>query len=786
MLYPSNLEEKLGFDKLRSLLEENCESNLGQGFVKKIRFSTHKNSIDQRLSQTEEFSHIIRSGELFPNSNYIDVSKYFPKIRVVNSFLSEEEFFDLILTLKTLDKCLDFFKIKREEYPYLTELTHPVFFNEDLLWSLDRIFDERGKLKDNASDRLAEIRKGIHQERQRLRKVLDRILNHAKKEEFTNDDVSITIRDGRMVIPVLAEHKRRIKGFIHGESGTGQTVYLEPTEVLEINNEVKELEYSERREVVRILTEKTNEVRYELEHLEGVMQFLGLIDFIRAKARLAITLEAYKPIWSKSKQFEWRNARHPILYLNHNEQGKDTIPLDISLSAEDRILLISGPNAGGKSVCLKTVGLIQYMLQCGLLVPVDASSEFQIFRDLFIDIGDEQSIENDLSTYSSHLVNMKHLLAHVNKQSLFLIDEFGTGTEPQYGGAIAESILSELKDSKALGVITTHYGNLKEFAEKEHGLLNGAMRYDVSELQPLYRLEIGKPGSSFALEIAQKIGLPKPTIEKAKKRVGKKLVSYDRMLAELDTQRQMVEQSKKSLVNREAELTELTNQYQQLKTHLEQREKKILNEANKEANQIIKNANKQVERVIREIKEKQAAKEVVKAQREKLEKMKTKEEVLRPKREAETLQVGDYAQVEGQNTVGMVTQIKGKDAQIKMGLLTSFVRLNRLVKVNRKAFKNQAEPLREKTMNITSKMAEFQHKLDIRGKRAEEVIPILDRWLDEATLLGIQELQILHGTGNGVLRQVTRNFLGTLKSVKSYKDEHIERGGSGITLISMK
>lgn len=786
MLYPSNLEEKLGFDKLRNLLEEKCESNLGQGFVKKIRFSTKKGAIDQRLSQTAEFAEIIRSGELFPNSNYIDVSKYFPKIRVTNSFLTEEEFFDLILTLKTLDKCLDFFKVKREEYPHLTELTHPVFFNEDLLWALDRIFDERGKLKDNASDRLSEIRKGIHQERQRLRKVLDRILNKAKKEEFTNDDVSITIRDGRMVIPVLSEHKRRIKGFIHGESGTGQTVYLEPTEVLEINNEVKELEYSERREVIRILTEQTDAVRYELDNLEGIMQFLGLIDFIRAKARLAISLEAFKPMWSESKAFHWQKARHPILYLNHQEHKKETVPLNIALSAQERILLISGPNAGGKSVCLKTVGLIQYMLQCGLLVPVEESSEFQIFKDLFIDIGDEQSIENDLSTYSSHLMNMKHLLAHVNKQSLFLIDEFGTGTEPQYGGAIAESILSELKTSKALGVITTHYGNLKEFAEKEDGLLNGAMRYDVGNLQPLYQLEIGKPGSSFALEIAQKIGLPKPTIERAKRRVGKKLVSYDRMLADLDTQRQLVEQSKKSLLQREEDLEELTNQYQQLKSHLEQREKKMLNEAKKEANQIVQNANKEVERVIREIKEKQAAKEVVKAQREKLEKLKTKEEKVPIEKGTEPLKVGDYAQVDGQNTVGVIVQVKGKDAQLKMGELTSFVKLNRLVKVNRRAFKNQGDSVRQQTVDVTKKMADFEQKLDVRGRRAEEVIPILDKWIDEALLLGISELQVLHGTGNGVLRQVTRNFLSTLKNVKSFKDEHVERGGSGITLIQMK
>ena len=538
--------------------------------------------------------------------------------------------------------------------------------------------------------------------------------------------------------------------------------------------------------MIRILTEQTDAVRYELENLEGIMQFLGLIDFIRAKARLAISLEAYKPLWSENKAFDWRKARHPILYLNHQEQNKETVPLNITLSTQDRILLISGPNAGGKSVCLKTVGLIQYMLQCGLLVPVDESSEFQIFKDLFIDIGDEQSIENDLSTYSSHLMNMKHLLAHVNKQSLFLIDEFGTGTEPQYGGAIAESILFELKSSKALGVITTHYGNLKEFAEKEDGLLNGAMRYDVGNLQPLYQLEIGKPGSSFALEIAQKIGLPKPTIEKAKKRVGKKLVSYDRMLADLGAQRQLVEQSKKSLLKREEDLEDLTNQYQQLKSHLEQREKKILNEAKKKANQIIKNANKEVERAIREIKEKQAVKEVVKAQREKLEKLKTKEEKMPIKKSTEPLKEGDYAQVGGQSTIGVIVQIKGKDAQLKMGELTSFVKLNRLVKVNRRVFKNQGDVVRQKMVDVTKKMADFEHKLDIRGRRAEEVIPILDKWIDEALLLGINELQVLHGTGSGVLRQVTRNFLFTLKSVKSFKDEHVERGGSGITLIQMK
>lgn len=789
MLYPPNLEEKLGFHKIRIQLEEACESSLGQQFVKKIRFSNSKNHIDRWLDQTAEFVQIIQSGELFPNSNYIDISKYFAKIRISNNFLSEEEFFDVILALKTLNKCLDFFSEKRDSYPNLAELTHPVLFNEDLLWSLDRVFDERGKLKDNASDRLSEIRKGIHQERQRLRKVLDKILNHAKKEEYTPDDVSVTIRDGRMVIPVLAEHKRRIKGFIHGESNTGQTVYLEPTEVLEINNEVKELEYSEKREVIRILTELTDYVRIELENLEGIMQFLGLIDFVRAKARLATKLEAYKPHWSEHKAMKWHKAFHPLLYLNNKELGKETVPLNIELSSEDRILLISGPNAGGKSVCLKTVGLVQYMFQCGLLVPTDESSEFAIFNDLFIDIGDEQSIENDLSTYSSHLVNMKKLLAHVNKRGLFLIDEFGTGTEPQYGGAIAEAILAELKESKALGVITTHYGNLKEFAEKEQGLVNGAMRYDIKELQPLYQLEIGKPGSSFAIEIAQKIGLPKPTLDRAKKRVGKKLVSYDRMLAQLDQQKQEVEETQKSLAKREVELTELTEQYEQLKEHMERKEKRILNEAKQQAAQVLKDANKEVERVIREIKEQKAKKEAVKAQRERLEKLRSENKVepegTWKKTDDDKISVGDYARVKGQDTVGNVVGIKGKDAELQIGALTSFVKLSRLEKVNKKAYKKQGQETGKSGMDYSSKMADFEAKLDLRGKRAEEVIPILDRWMDEAILLGIPELQILHGKGHGVLREIARNHLSTFKEVASMKDEHVDRGGAGITLVTM-
>ena len=789
MLYPSNLEVKLGFDKIRELLKEACESNLGKSFVDKVRFSADQNNVEMWLSQTDEFVRIISSEELFPNSNYIDLAPLFGKIRVDNSYLLEEELFDVILSLKTLNNCLDFFQEKREEYPVLSELTYPIVFDEDLLWSLARVFDERGKLKDNASDRLYEIRKGILEEKQRLRRVLDNIINRTKKEGFTPDDVSVTIRNGRMVIPVLAEYKRRVKGFIHGESATGQTVYLEPTEVFTINNEVQELEYAEQREVVRILMELTGYLRPEIENLRQYMQFLGLVDFIRAKARFALKIDACKPKSSEKKEFNWQVAKHPLLLLKHKELGKEVVPLNIFLEPNQRILLISGPNAGGKSVCLKTVGLLQYMLQCGLLVSVNESSSFTMFKDLFIDIGDEQSIENDLSTYSSHLINMKHLLGHVNKKSLFLIDEFGTGTEPQYGGAIAESILMELNESRGMGVITTHYGNLKEFADKREGLMNGAMRYDLKKLQPLYELEIGKPGSSFALEIAGKIGLPNRTIDNAKKKIGVKQVSFDQMLGQLQLQQTELDKAERKITAREKELEELTEQYAQLKSHLENQEKKIINEAKQKANAIVKDANKEVERVIREIKEKKAEKEAVKKQRERLDKLKqetaVKEQFEKAQAKSDEIKIGDYVQLKGQDTVGQVVNIKGKDAELSIGELTSFVRLNRLEKVNRKAYKDQGKTKSFSGFDYVSKQTDFNPRIDLRGMRAEEVIPTLSTWMDEAIMLGVNELQIVHGKGNGVLRQVTRELLKSYKEISSVRDEHADRGGAGVTLVSL-
>lgn len=794
MLYPDNLEDKLGFNRIRNELIQNCVSNLGVGFVNKIKFSNSKRNIDKWLKQTREFVQILESAVLFPNSNYIDFSSYLKKAQVENTFLNEDEFFDLILSLKTLDECLRFFKAKSIDYPSLSDLTQPIHFDQSIYNQIAAKFDDRGKLKDNASARLAEIRIGIQAEQRRLRRVLDGILKSARKNEFTPDDTSITVRDGRMVIPVLAEYKKRVKGFVHGESSTGQTVFIEPTEVLEINNEVRELQYAEKREVVRILTALTDSIRPHLADFEGYIHFLGLIDFIRAKARFAISIGATVPLWSPNKSFVWNNAKHPILYLTHADLKKPIVPLNIKLTVDNRILVISGPNAGGKSVCLKTVGLVQYMFQCGLMVPVDEDSEFNVFNDLFIDIGDEQSIENDLSTYSSHLMNMREFLNHVSKKSLFLIDEFGTGTEPQFGGAIAEAILNQLNQSSSMGVITTHYGNLKEFADKQVGLVNGAMKYDVVKLQPLYQLEIGKPGSSFALEIAEKIGLPKHTIEEAKSKVGVKQVSLDKLLGQLDSQKIATDKVQKRIRLREQELEETAKQYQELKSHLEQKEKIILRSAKEEAERLIKGANAKIENIIRGIKESQADNEKVKSLRAELEIFKDKklkpEKIKTEKVEIKVtkgdIKIGDHVRIKEQGTIGKVIGMKGKDVEISIGALSSKVKLKRLEKVSRSERKETEKKSITKGVSISDKMANFSHRLDIRGFRVEEVIPRLEQYIDEALMIGANELNILHGKGSGVLREIVRNQLKEYKEVDSMRDEHADRGGAGVTIVKMK
>ena len=610
MLYPNTLEQKLGFDKIRELLKQACVSTLGQDYVDKIRFTDNHQLIDKLLRQTAEFKQIVQFEPDFPSSNYIDVREQLKKARIEGLALTEEEFFDLKLSLRTIQDCLRFLEKRSEknEYPFLRELAGPVTVNKAVSEAIERVIDDRGHVRDSASPELARIRRQIIAEQNNLRKQLDSMLRMARNNGWIPDDLSLTVRGGRLVIPIAAEHKRKIKGFVHDESSTGQTVYLEPAEVFEANNEIRELEYEERREVFRILQTLTDQLRPHLEDLKKAVNFLAMIDFIRAKARLANQLDAGMPKVHNRPFVNWTAARHPLLHLSFQKQGKSVVPLQVRLDEKQRILIISGPNAGGKSVALKTIGLVQFMLQCGLLVPMNDFSEMGVFQNLFIDIGDEQSLENDLSTYSSHLTAMKQFLIGANKRSLFLIDEFGTGTEPGLGGAIAEAILEDLNKSGAYGVINTHYTNLKVFADKTDGLINGAMRFDGEHLEPLYELEMGRPGSSFAFEISRKIGLPKGVIDRAKEKLGSQQVNFEKLLKELDIEKRVFAEKNMEIGINQRKVAQQLAEYTALKTRLENEQKQLINEAKQKAKSLVQEANQRIENTIREIKENKAEK----------------------------------------------------------------------------------------------------------------------------------------------------------------------------------
>jgi DNA mismatch repair protein MutS2 len=720
--------------------------------------------------------------------------------------LTEAEFFDIKLALRTIQDCLRFLT-KREEdntFPFLRELAGPVAVNKNLADAIERVIDDRGNVRDSASPELASIRRRIISEQANLRKRLDGILRQARQNGWIPDDLNLTIRGGRLVIPIAAEHKRKIKGFVHDESQTGQTVFLEPAEVFDSNNEIRELEYEERREIYRILLALTDQIRPHLEDLRKAVNFLAQIDFIRAKAKLALQLDAIMPKLSVRPLVDWITARHPLLHLSFQKQGKTVVPLSVRLDDKSRILIISGPNAGGKSVALKTIGLIQYMLQCGLLVPMADYSEMGIFQNLFIDIGDEQSLENDLSTYSSHLTAMKQFVIGANKRTLFLIDEFGTGTEPGLGGAIAESILEDLNKSGAYGVINTHYTNLKVFADKTAGLINGAMRFDGEHLEPLYQLEIGRPGSSFAFEISQKIGLPKGIIDRAKEKLGSQQVNFEKLLKELDIERRVFSEKNLEISINQRKLAQQLAEYTALKTRLDNEQKKLLNDAKQKAKALVQEANQRIESTIREIKEHKAERDTTRQVRQELERFDKKElvpDVLIPDKPAPVeeefeadngaIAVGSYVRIIGQNAaIGQVLSLRGKDAEVRIGDLKSNVKLNRLEKVSRKVFKEATDVRddrpRSQGIDINEKMQNFSFNLDIRGKRGEEALGEVDRFVDDALMLGYPELRIVHGKGDGILRTLIRNHLRGYKQVGKMEDEHADRGGAGVTVVKMK
>jgi len=810
VIFPDNFENKIGFDQIRQMLNELCVSEMGSGHVDKVQFITSFEVLKLRLGQTEEFRQILMFGKAFPAQNYFNLIPELQRIQLPGTFLLQENLFDLKTSLQSVFDVITFLRqLEAGKFPLLITLVRDVEVEKIIIREADRIIDDRGAIKDAASENLLKIRKGLIKLSGEVDRAIRKILIQARQSGWVNPNDDVTIRNGRLVIPVPATHKRKIRGFIQDESSTGQTVFIEPAESLEANNEIRELENAEKREINKILTEFTVFLRPHAGTIIEAYQFLGLVDFIRAKAELALRLEAGFPILNDFPVIEWWDARHPLLFLAHQKQKKEIVPLGIKINMDNRILIISGPNAGGKSVCLKTVGLLQYMLQCGLLVPMRETSEAGIFKDIFIDIGDEQSIENDLSTYTSHLRNMKQFALKAGKKSLVLIDEFGTGTEPRMGGAIAEAVLEHLNQKQCFGVITTHYTNLKILADKTPGLINGAMLFDTRRMQPLFSLQTGNPGSSFAFEMAKKTGLPWYILRNAEKKVGKTEVKFDKQLQQLEVEKREVTDKQKELSELEKRLGVLTNKYENLKTEIETNKARIIKDARKEAQQIVDNSNKLIENTIREIREAQADKEKTKALRKKLNEQKIDNQgqsgiapkkiptakTFKPLREkattdSKTILVGNRVRIPPQSTVGEVVELTGKEALVSFGSVIMKVPMKKLINVGEEEYHEKILFRKKSYGNIINelndKMANFKLSLDLRGQRAEEASAALQHYIDEALLLSIKEVKILHGKGNGILREVIRDQLRLIPEVKRFGDEKIEMGGTGITVVLLK
>jgi DNA mismatch repair protein MutS2 len=802
MIYPSRFEEKIGFDKIRQLIANECISSMGKKFVEKIRFSSKREIIENMLEQIKEFKDILQFGKPFPSEDYIDMRDVLNELKIPGTYIEQESLFDLKTSLKTISAVYNYIKaLDVEDFSSLHDLVKQLFFPEEIIFSAEKIIDDKGEIRDNASEKLAEIRQQIMSKQRQVLRATRKAFELAKKSGWAPENAEITIRNGRTVIPVKASDKRALHGFIHDESSTGQTVFIEPGESFEINNEIRELENDERREIIKILLKFTDFVRPYFEDLFRLYRFLGLVDFIRAKALFSIKTEAVKPVITSEKKLFLRKAVHPLLYLSHKAQNKSIVPLDIVLTEENRILVISGPNAGGKSVCLKTTGLLQYMLQCGLLIPAKEDSEVFLFNKMFIDIGDEQSLENDLSTYSSHLLNMKFFIRNADINTLFLIDEFGTGTEPQLGGAIAESVLEELNKNKAFGVVTTHYTNLKIAAERNYGMINGAMLFDSKEMQPLFKLQIGKPGSSFTFEIAKKIGFPRYILEKAKKKTGVKAVSFDRQLQQLELEKLKIEKREKELIKMEKSFKEAEQKYNNLKTKIDKNKKKILEEARIEALKIIEESNKAIEKTIREIKEAKADKETTKAlrqklnlQKEKIKKLTGKNETAKKEHaktvEAETkIAPGDWVKIKDSDIIGELVSLDDDEAVVNVNnviLRTTADKLKKSDKKPQNAVPTYKSTQRNIINEINKKTVNFNLSIDVRGKRAEEAISMIKKYIDDAILLNIGEVAILHGKGNGILRQIIREYLQTIDEIKYFGDAPVDMGGAGITRVYFK
>ena len=848
MIYPNTFENKIGFNEIRTLLRERCLSSLGKEEIDKIAFMDDMNAINTQLARVREFRKLQEEAEDFPISYFFDVRQSVARLRLEGTHLEEDELFDLRRSMGTICDIVAYLNRCDEDeasisqdgwkhepvypYPALHELADGVMTYPQILQRIDQILDKFGKIRDTASPELNNIRRELAKTEGSISRTLYSILRSAQSEGLIEKDVTPSMRDGRLVIPIVPTMKRKIKGIVHDESASGKTLFVEPTEVVEANNRVRELEAEERREIIRILNEIAKTIRPHVPQILASYKLLAQIDMIRAKAELAKLIGGIEPEVGKYPLIDWIEATHPLLRLSLEKQGKKVVPLEIMLTRNKRMLIISGPNAGGKSVCLKTVGLLQYMLQCGLSIPMSERSKAGIFQNILIDIGDEQSIEDDLSTYSSHLTNMKNMMKSANDRTLILIDEFGTGTEPQIGGAIAEAVLKQFCIKKAYGVITTHYQNLKHFADSHEGVVNGAMLYDRHQMQALFQLQIGQPGSSFAIEIARKIGLPEQVIHDASEIVGSDYIQSDKYLQDIVRDKRYWESKRQTIHQREKQMEQTISKYESELTDLEKSRKEVLAKAKERAEELFKESNKKIENVIREIREKQAEKEETKKLRDSLKdfkegiadidkqaeddkiarkmaqilrrkdnKNKRKKEKEEKATDATSLQnstitqaqnskfkEGDTVRIKGTTTVGTIESLQDKNVVVIFGGLRSTTAIK---KIEHATPPKKEEPRPYMTVGkqtretIDSKKLNFKQDLDVRGMRGEEALNAVMYFIDDATLVGMSRVRILHGTGTGILRQLIRQYLATVPAVTSYKDEHVQFGGAGITVVDL-
>ncbi|WP_316839943.1 endonuclease MutS2 [Pedobacter gandavensis] len=787
MLYPENCLERLGFSEVRQLIHKHCLSPMGQQMVAKMQVMTKYDQINKFLRQTYEFKSILENQEPLQISTFFDIKSLADKIKVEGTYLVEDELHQMYASLQTVFSVLRFFEERKEIYPNLEALLEHLPVEKNILKRIEMVLDPKGKIKPNASSTLQQIIGDIAKAEQDVRKRMDSIYKTAVGNNWVADG-SLTIRDGRMCIPILAENKRKLKGFIHDESASGQTVYMEPEEVFTLNNKLRDLEFDKRREIIKILIALTTDLRPYTPLLLSYHGFLTKLDFVRAKALFSIDIEADMPVLVKEAKTKLINATHPLLYLSFKEDKKTVVPLNIQITDDLRIVLVSGPNAGGKSVCMKTVGLLQIMVQSGLLIPVHESSEVGIFENIFADIGDDQSIESDLSTYSAHLTKMRHFVAHASPKTLVLIDEFGTGTDPQFGGPMAEAVLEVLNNKKVRGVITTHYSNLKLFAGNTPGLENASMLFDNDRMKPMYVLEVGKPGSSYAFEIAQNIGLQKEVLELARAKTGTNQNRIDSLLVDLEREKKQIYDTKLHLSNQQNKVKNLVAENEKLKLFLDENRKVLIKEAKLEAQAIIKNANKLVENTIAEIKDKQADKIVTKELRQNLQKVLVQHQVKEEKKPEVAvalntpIEVGDWVQLNNSETTGQVLEINRDNLVVALGELRSVLKKNRVYKISNKQAKKAIQN-NSYTGSISEAIGNFTAELDLRGMRGENALHEVEKYLDKSIMLGFPFIKIIHGKGDGILRKLIREYLKKYSQVNRVEDEHADRGGDGITYV---